>query len=419
MKIALACGGSRGDVQPTLALGLALQRAGHFVKLIAPPENEKWAKDLGLAFEGLSISAREMLDGMSPDMDLRLLLRFMKLLHQGICDQLEELPRMIRGYDLAVGVSLVFALKAAAEYAGVPYLFMPTTPQMLPSADHPTVAARNHYLPKWLNRVDWWAAEKVNRMTWMRSVNKARRRWGMEKVRGSVWRHLYQPRVMVACDPELGRAPVNQNQWEVFQPGHLALEDKAGLSPELEAFIARGKPPVYLGFGSMPQKGEQTTRLVMDTAREFDGRLVIGAGWAEIRDRRPHEDHIVVGDVPHKALFPKMAAVVHHGGAGTCATAARAGVPQVIVPHLLDQFYWARRIHEAGLGPRGVARNKLNGKKLARLILEARSAPGYAAAARNLAGVLNARDSLARAVDFIEARYSPGPRAKADIHKKS
>lgn len=103
-----------------------------------------------------------------------------------------------------------------------------------------------------------------------------------------------------------------------------------------------------------------------------------------------------------------MAAVVHHGGAGTTATAARAGVPQIIVPHYFDQYYWAERIHRTGLGPKAVSRNKLTGRKLAGAIKKATSDPTYAHRAQGIARELQQKDPLAETVRFIETNYSSG-----------
>ena len=114
-------------------------------------------------------------------------------------------------------------------------------------------------------------------------------------------------------------------------------------------------------------------------------------------------DSCFVNDLPHHLLFPKMALVVHHGGAGTTATAAKAGVPQIIIPHILDQFYWADRIHALGLGPKPIRRSKLTGEKLKAAIIEVVSNEGFRQRAREISLILRKQDTLGHAIRLIEA----------------
>jgi vancomycin aglycone glucosyltransferase len=136
---------------------------------------------------------------------------------------------------------------------------------------------------------------------------------------------------------------------EVFQTGAWILEDATPLPQDLEAFLAGGEPPIYLGFGSMPAP-EGVSRTLVDAARTVGHRAILSKGWAELRLIDSARDCIAVGDVNQRALFPRVAAVVHHGGAGTTATAARAGVPQVVAPLFGDQFYWASRVRALEMG---------------------------------------------------------------------
>lgn len=132
-------------------------------------------------------------------------------------------------------------------------------------------------------------------------------------------------------------------------PGAFVLGDRRPLPAAIEEFLAAGPPPVYVGFGSMPDtRAEATSALVLAAARVADVRLVLGAGWARLKAAA--DDVLTVDDVAHGVLFPRLAAIVHHGGAGTAHAAARAGVPQIVVPHGFDQFDWGRRIEQLGSG---------------------------------------------------------------------
>jgi vancomycin aglycone glucosyltransferase len=135
----------------------------------------------------------------------------------------------------------------------------------------------------------------------------------------------------------------------VFQTGAWFLPDERPLDPELEAFLAAGAPPVYFGFGSIRAPIEMS-RVMIEAARSLGRRAIVSRGWAELSLLDDQPDCFSIGDTNHQALFQRVAAVVHHGGAGTTTAAARAGTPQVIIPQHYDQHYWARRVHDLGIG---------------------------------------------------------------------
>lgn len=136
---------------------------------------------------------------------------------------------------------------------------------------------------------------------------------------------------------------------EIFQTGAWVLADSTPLPADVEAFLERGEPPIFVGFGSMPAAGDSAHRPIA-AARATGCRIIVSRGWADLELIDDAPDCMAVGDVSHDVLFPRVAAVVHHGGAGTTAAAARAGVPQVITPMFGDQFYWAGRIADLGAG---------------------------------------------------------------------
>ena len=150
----------------------------------------------------------------------------------------------------------------------------------------------------------------------------------------------------LAADAALAPVPATPGR-EIFQTGTWVLADRTPLPADLEAFLESGEPPILVGFGSMPAAGDMTRRLI-GAARAVGRRIIVSRGWADLDLIDDAPDCMAVGDVSHDVLFPRVAAVVHHGGAGTTAAAARAGVPQVITPMFGDQFYWASRIVDLG-----------------------------------------------------------------------
>jgi vancomycin aglycone glucosyltransferase len=180
---------------------------------------------------------------------------------------------------------------------------------------------------------------------------------------------------------------------EIFQTGAWILEDSTPLAPEIEEFLANGEPPIYLGFGSMPAP-KSVSRTLVDAVRAVGRRTILSRGWAELGLIDEAPDCIAVGDVSHQSLFPRMAAVVHHGGAGTLASAARAGVPQVVVPMFGDQFYWANRVRALGMGSSVVG--PLTSESLATALREALE-PAVAARSRSGAQQLPSDGALVAA----------------------
>jgi len=163
-----------------------------------------------------------------------------------------------------------------------------------------------------------------------------------------VRRYMFTDRPWLAADPTLAPWPDPADQ-AVFQAGAWILPDERPLSTELETFLDAGEPPVYFGFGSIPAP-QDLSQTIIQTARALGSRAIVSRGWAGLSLVDNEPDCLAIEEVNQEALFKRIAAVVHHGGAGTTTAAALAGVPQVVVPQMYDQHYWAQRIHQLGIG---------------------------------------------------------------------
>ncbi len=142
--------------------------------------------------------------------------------------------------------------------------------------------------------------------------------------------------------------------------------------PDLLDFLAAGPPPIYIGLGSMvDHERSEFTRILIDALKETGQRGILSGGWSELGSENLPDFIFPVGEVPHDWLFPQMAAVVHHGGAGTTAAGLRAGVPNVIVPSFADQFFWGWLVQESGAGPKPIPRKKLTAANLSEAIQQA------------------------------------------------
>lgn len=340
MRVLVSSAGTRGDVQPVLALAAEVRRLGHDVRLCVPPNFVGWAGGLGFDAVPMGVAMRRPEPGapVVPVPDL-------------ITDQFDTLGAAVEGCDVIVGANAhQYAARSVAERAGVPYVAAVYAPVALPSPDHaPPPAPGEVWRPgrdpgnesRWRDTAAAWDARALER------VNVNRARLGLPEV-ADVLRHNLTDRPWLAADATLGPAPVTPGM-DVVQTGAWILPDPDPLPADLEAFLDGGDPPVYAGFGSMPLP-PGTGRVLVDAARAAGRRVVLSAGWAGLQPGDDGPDCITVGDVNQQALFPRLAAAVHHGGAGTTVAAARAGVPQVIVPMFSDQFYWASRVVALGIG---------------------------------------------------------------------
>lgn len=193
--------------------------------------------------------------------------------------------------------------------------------------------------------------------------------------------------------------------------GYFFLDSQADWRPsrELNAFLEAGDPPVYIGFGSMAGRNpEQLARLVSQALVKSGQRGLLLTGWGGLRTELVPENVFVVDAVPHSWLFPRMAAVVHHGGAGTTAEALRAGVPAVIVPFVFDQPFWGARIKELGLGPDPIPLKKLTADALANAIGIAVTDSDIRQRANSCGEAIRAEDGIGNAVKVIQ-RYLGNP----------
>jgi sterol 3beta-glucosyltransferase len=173
--------------------------------------------------------------------------------------------------------------------------------------------------------------------------------------------------------------------------------------PALLDFLAAGDPPVSIGFGSMvDHEKEEMTRLIVQALDQARQRAVLLGGWAELGFGQLPDNIFPLDFAPHDWLFPRMAAVVHHGGAGTTAAGLRAGVPNVIVPFFADQFFWGWRVAQLGAGPQPIPRKELSAQKLVGAIRQAVGDAGMCARARVLGEQVRAEDGIAQAVELVE-----------------
>lgn len=370
MHFLIAAFGSRGDVQPAVVAARALEAAGHSCECFVPPNLADWVRSFGLNTTGVGLDYAELLSAASEARVIDLVAELPKLRAQ-VEVQFDALREAATRADVIVGCSVFGAGQLLADAQQVPYRFIALSPFMIPSRGTPAPYVRSQRLPGWLNALSWSFFELLLKAFFKGPVNRRRRTLGLAPA-SEVWGTVLSDALVLASEPTVFPLPVPLRanpRKTMVQTGGLFLDEGAALSPELDAFLKAGPPPVYLGFGSMGDpRPERTVREVLDAGRRTKTRLLLSRGWAGFTLDAFTFDAaqvLLIGAEPHGVLFPQCAAVVHHGGIGTTHAALRAGVPQLVVPHLLDQYYTAHRLELAGVGQGLGGHRALDGGALA------------------------------------------------------
>lgn len=347
MRVLLSTFGSRGDVQPALALAFALRTLGADARVCAPADEEfvQLFAAAGVPLLPAFTSVRAWVAEMIPK---RATISLPKLAAQVMAAQYEAISAVASGYDVMVATGLfssMAAARAVAEKLGIRYVHAAYCPMFLPSPSQRPFEYPGHPHPPGItdNQILWDRDVQVMNELFGEGLNTLRASVGLSKV-DNVRDHVYTDRPWLAADPVLAPAKIDG-----VQTGAWILPDERPLPAELLRFLEAGEPPVYVGFGSLPAP-KDFARMAVDVVRAQGRRMLLSRGWAELALTDDCEDCFIIDEINQQALFPRVAAVVHHGGAGTTTAAARAGVPQVVVPQILDQTYWAGRVWDLGIG---------------------------------------------------------------------
>ncbi|MFJ8534989.1 glycosyltransferase [Streptomyces sp. NPDC093591] len=354
MRVLLSTYGSRGDVEPMVGLAVQLRALGAEVRMCAPPDFEELLNGFGLPLVPIGWPVRALtkgaVTGTAPVPAKTLPQRAAEL----IASTYDTVAPVAEDCDVLVATGSLPAAaagRAVAEKLGIPYVFVSYFPSYLPSPHHPPLEWPGRPLPPDVtdNRVLWDLNTESLNALFGDAVNNHRVSIGLPPV-DNVRDHVLTDRPLLAADPTLGPW-LEPADLDVVQTGAWIRPDERPLPADLEAFLDAGAPPVYVGFGSIPLRdAEDVSRAAIEAVRAQGRRVLVGRGWADLTLIDDQDDCFAVGEVNQQKLFGRVAAVVHHGGAGTTTTAARAGAPQVVVPQMADQPYWAGRVAELGIG---------------------------------------------------------------------
>jgi sterol 3beta-glucosyltransferase len=341
--------GSRGDVQPYVALGLALRGAGHDVTVATHETFREFVVRRGLGYQPVAGDPRGILAGVHADRWLASGRRrhlfaaageYVQTTRPLVEAMVADFERAVAAADLIVYSGVAAACQSISVRAGKP---------AVAAFLQPVHATRESLGNIWPHAGLAWLVERIV--------------GGSFNVRPAVYGY----------SPLVGPTP---QDWgpAVAVTGYWVLGPEPGWTPPatLVDFLSSGPPPVAVGFGSMtPQSASRLTRIVVEALHQSGQRGILLGGWGRLGEGALPDSVLAIGECPHEWLFPQTMAVVHHGGSGTTGAALRGGTPSIVVPVGFDQPYWAARVARLGVGPLGVPRRQLTVGWLAGAIRQA------------------------------------------------
>lgn len=425
MRITILTIGSRGDVQPYVALGLGLQAAGHKVRLATHTTFEKFVSSRGLDFASLEGNPQQWHDMRKREEKHSYLesgRNTIRYLRQGVNvvfrSSMEKLLadswRACQGADAIIYSLIAVGGYHIAEKLGVPGYAAWYCPASRTRAFPSPIVQTGLSLGGTYNWLTYIFVEQLFWQSLQQSINQ----WRQETLNlppipvSGLYNRLQEQRVpfIYSYSPAVLPKPPDWHD-SLHVTGYLFLERPPGWQPpaDLVDFLASGPPPVYIGFGSMIGRNpEARTELVLKALAHTRHRGILDTGWGSLSkaDLPDHVFQIDSESAPHDWLLPQMAAVIHHGGAGTTTAGLRAGLPSIIVPFVPEQFFWGQRVADLGVGPPPIPEKRLTAERLATAIRSATSDKAMQAKAADLGQRIRAEDGVARAVDVFH-RHLP------------
>jgi len=415
MRIVIVAPGSRGDLEPYIALGKGLKKAGHYIRLISHQNFTTLVNSHGLEFWPIQSNVQDI--AQSNEMSERIqkgnFLAVMSQMkkeaeHQAInsaqtglkaCEGMEMVLAGIGGLFVGISLAEKFKLPLLQAY------YIPFTPtRAFPSFLFPK-------LPQWLggysNRFSFHIMRQI---IWQgfRSTDKMMRKQVLNLPTASFWGpyktdQVHKYPILYGFSPSVILPPTDWGA-NTHVTGYWFLDPPEDWKPpqELSDFIDSGFPPIYIGFGSMSSRNPQeTANLIVEALELSKQRGIIVSGWGGMQKADLPKSVFMVDSVPFSWLFPRVGAVVHHGGAGTTGYGLRSGVPSIIVPFFADQPFWGHLVAKLGVGPEPISRKKLTAERLAKAIEKAVTDQTMRLRAVDLGSKIQAEEGVARAVAVV------------------
>jgi sterol 3beta-glucosyltransferase len=414
MHLTMIAVGSRGDIQPFVALGVGLQKIGYRVRLAATPSFRNFIQNRGLEFTPLGADFKDFIckeAGLAwierGDNPINLFLDYAELVRPVLRQELDSCFAACQDTDAILYGIGILACPHIAEALRVPIFSGILQPYKRTKA-FPSCFLSSYR--NWGGLYNWGSHFLIEQLLWQPFRSEINR-WRQEVLGLKPWpflgeSHAQTPPTFAAYSPSVLTKP---KDWpsHYHVSGYWFLEDNWNWQPpsDLLAFLAAGKAPIYIGFGSMPSRHpEKLTEIIVEALQRTNQRGIIMRGWAGLNPKNNSDRLFVTDPIPHNWLFPEVAAAVYHGGSGTTAAALRAGIPLVIIPFCGDQHFWGDRMNKLGVAPSPIPHKKLTVEALARAIAKVTEDENIKVRSRQLGEKIRAEDGVGNTVKIID-RY--------------
>ncbi|MBA3872520.1 MAG: glycosyltransferase family 1 protein [Anaerolineae bacterium] len=413
VNVSIVASGTRGDVQPYVALGQGLQQVGYRVRVLTNENFESLVTEAGLGFASTGenieaiIQSEEWRKTTESGNFIKILGKMQSEMKRHAARIAQTLPDLIKGSDLLItGMGGIGGIYALAEMLHIPVIQAYVFP-FTPTGEFPAPLVPKLPLGGAVNRLSF---RIVRQMFWQNSKvadTAIRQAVGMGK--GSFWgpfgslqRH-HVPALYGFSRYVLPRPQDWPKNHLVTGYWYLDAPDNWAPPTDLVEFLNAGKAPVYIGFGSMINSNpEEAGKIALEALERSGQRGIIASGWGGLKPSQLPDTVYAISSIPHSWLFPRMAAVVHHGGAGTTSAGLRAGIPSIIIPFMGDQPFWGKRVADLGVGTNPIPRKKLTSENLAAAISDAVSNTTMQQKAARLGQNIRDEDGIGKAVSLIE-----------------
>jgi len=418
MKIAITTIGSRGDLQPFLALGIRLKNCGYDVLIVSSKNEELYVKNYGLDFYAIDVDIQELMEtnenvqeltkGNNPIKFITDHLKNSKNLKSLMVKTQEDIWKATIDADLIIyhpGMPIGFYI---AQIFNKKSLLLNPFP-VISTNDYPSILF--YGLPKFGKLYNRLTHHIVYKVFWKLSKSAII----------EFWNKNIEKKVNFSTSPLIqqiksGQPVINAYSQFVFKPstnwneniqtvGSLIIENEQNFTPSVDLvdFIKNGEPPIFIGFGSMKdiKSFDKTFKIITEAVISSKQRAIVGLGWNKnTYNGKIPENIYLIENIPFTWLFPQMKLVVHHGGAGTTAAGLSAGKPTIIIPHIADQPAWGNRVYELGVGAKPISKSKLTSDRLTKAILFALH-PKIVEKAKELGKLIRTENGNKTAIEII------------------
>lgn len=429
MNITILTVGSRGDVQPYLALGVGLKQAGYTVKLTTHETFKDLILSYDLDFFPIGGNVKEITQGEtgratieSGNNPFKMLTLLSQALEPIMAESLDNSWQACQDADLVISSGTAFWGDDIAAYLGIPSIFGLLQPVVLTSQIPSPMAPPSWKLGPLFN---WLSHQVISRLYWKLfepPINQWRQARLGEAPRTTCpflddrWRT--QPKIL-GYSPSVIPPPTDWTD-NCHVTGYWFLDAPTNFAPPraLLDFLADGEPPISIGFGSMASRhAEEITEIALSALKKTGQRGILLTGWSGVSNADLPDHVFKLESIPHDWLFPKMKAIVHHGGAGTTSATVRSGTPGVVVPFFADQPFWADRMAQLGVSPRPVPKQRLSVDRLTEAIRQAIADSALRQRAAQLGTTIRAEDGVAKAVQVVHTTLAEAIATKPAVDK--